>query len=49
MAYHNTILSQLLKLIPRLEFERLGNQHDGRRRSDACVGALCRGRTYTND
>ena len=35
MAYHNTILSQLLKLIPRLEFERLGNQHDGRRRSDA--------------
>ena len=35
MAYHNTILSQLLKLIPRLEFERLGNQHDGRHRSDA--------------
>lgn len=35
MAYHNTILSQILKLVPRLEFERLGNQHDGRRRSDA--------------
>ena len=35
MAYHTTILSQILKLVPRLEFERLGNQHDGRRRSDA--------------
>jgi len=35
MAYHNTILSQILKMVPRLEFERLGNQHDGRRRSDA--------------
>lgn len=35
MAYHNTIFSQILKLVPRLEFERLGNQHDGRRRSDA--------------
>ena len=35
MAYHNTTLSQILKLVPRLEFERLGNQHDGRRRSDA--------------
>lgn len=35
MAYHNTTLSQVLKLVPRLEFERLGNQHDGRRRSDA--------------
>ena len=35
MAYHNTIISQILKLVPRLEFERLGNQHDGRRRSDA--------------
>lgn len=35
MAYHNTILSQILKMIPRLEFEKLGNQHDGRRRSDA--------------
>lgn len=35
MAYHNTILSQILKMVPRLEFEKLGNQHDGRRRSDA--------------
>jgi putative transposase len=35
MAYHTTILSQILKLVPRLEFERLGNEHDGRRRSDA--------------
>ena len=35
MAYHNTIISQILKLVPRLEFERLGNQYDGRRRSDA--------------
>jgi hypothetical protein len=35
MAYHTTTLSQILKLVPRLEFERLANQHDGRRRSDA--------------
>jgi len=35
MAYHNTIFSQILKMVPRLEFEKLGNQHDGRRRSDA--------------
>jgi len=35
MSYHNTILSQILKMVPRLEFERLGNQYDGRRRSDA--------------
>jgi putative transposase len=35
MAYHTTTLSQILKLVPRLEFERLSNQHDGRRRSDA--------------
>jgi len=35
MAYHTTTLSQILKMVPRLEFERLGNQHDGRRRSDA--------------
>ncbi|HEY9201423.1 MAG TPA: IS4 family transposase [Gammaproteobacteria bacterium] len=35
MAYHNTTLSQILKMVSRLEFERLGNQHDGRRRSDA--------------
>lgn len=35
MAYHHTTLSQILKMVPRLEFERLGNQHDGQRRSDA--------------
>jgi putative transposase len=35
MAYHHTTLSQVLKMAPRLEFEKLGNQHDGRRRSDA--------------
>jgi len=35
MDYHNTILSQILKIVPRLEFEHLGNQHDGRRRSGA--------------
>lgn len=35
MAYHHTTLAQILKMVPRLEFERLGNQHDGRRRSDA--------------
>lgn len=35
MAYHTTIFSQVLKLVPRLEFERLANQQDGRRRSDA--------------
>jgi len=58
MAYHNTILSQILKLVPRLEFERLGNQHDGKRRSDAlsrwsqfvalCIGQLA-GRTSLRD
>jgi hypothetical protein len=35
MAYNNSVLSQLLKLLPRLEFERLANRHDGKRRSDA--------------
>ena len=35
MAYHPSVLSQLLKLIPRLEFQRCANQHDGKRRSDA--------------
>ena len=29
------MLSQLLKTVPRLEFERLANEHDGKRRSDA--------------
>jgi putative transposase len=35
MAHHNTVLSQLLKQLPRHEFEKLANQHDGKRRSDA--------------
>jgi len=35
MAHCNTVLSQLLKLIPRHEIERLANQVDGKRRSDA--------------
>ncbi len=35
MAYHNTILSQLLKFVPRLQFQNLANQFDGKRRSDA--------------
>jgi len=35
MAYHNSVLSQLLKLVPRLEFEKQANGVDGKRRSDA--------------
>ena len=35
MAYNNTVLSQLLKMLPRHEFERLANAHEGKRRSDA--------------
>jgi len=35
MAYHNTLLSQIVKLVLRLEFERLANKVDGRRRSNA--------------
>lgn len=35
MAHHNTVFSQLLNHVPRHEFEKLANQHDGRRRSDA--------------
>jgi len=35
MAYHDSVLSQVLKLLPRHEFERHANRHDGRRRSDA--------------
>ena len=38
MSHHNTILSQLLKLIPRHEFEHLSLQQDGKRR----LGALTR-------
>ena len=35
MAHCNTVLSQLLKLMPRHEFERLANQIDGQVRSTA--------------
>ena len=35
MAYHNSVLSQLLKLLPRHEFEKQVNGVDGKRRSDA--------------
>lgn len=35
MAHHNTILSQILRLVPRHEFKRLAIEHDGKRRSDA--------------
>ena len=35
MTHHNTIFSQILKLVPRHDFERLAKQHDGPRRSDA--------------
>lgn len=35
MSYNNSVLSQLLKLLPRHEFEGLANRHDGKRRSDA--------------
>ena len=35
MAYHPTVLSQLLQSVPRLEFEKLAEAHDGHRRSDA--------------
>lgn len=35
MAYHPTVLSQLLQSVSRLEFEKLAQVHDGARRSDA--------------
>ena len=35
MAFHPTVLSQLLQSVPRLEFEKLAQAHDGHRRSDA--------------
>jgi len=35
MAYYDSVLSQVLKLLPRLDFERHANRHDGKRRSDA--------------
>jgi hypothetical protein len=35
MAHHHTILAQLLKWVPRFEFEKLSNQYDQPHRSDA--------------
>jgi putative transposase len=35
MPHHNTIFSQILKLVPRHEFNILSEKHDGQRRSDA--------------
>ncbi|MBQ0808576.1 MAG: IS4 family transposase [Porticoccus sp.] len=35
MAHHNTLFSQILKLVPRHQFSALAKQHDGQRRSDA--------------
>ena len=35
MSHHNTVFSQILKLIPRREFSVLAKKHDGPRRSDA--------------
>uniref|UniRef100_UPI0012FE4978 DUF4372 domain-containing protein n=1 Tax=Ghiorsea bivora TaxID=1485545 RepID=UPI0012FE4978 len=35
MAHHNTVLSQVLKLLPRHKFDSLSKAHDGKRRRDA--------------
>ena len=35
MAHHNIVLSQMLKIIPRHEFEHLSTQHDSKRRQGA--------------
>ena len=35
MSHHNTVLSQLLQMIPRHEFEKLANEVDGKVRSTA--------------
>jgi len=35
MSHNNTVLAQLLKLVPRHDIERLSHHHDGKRRSDA--------------
>ncbi len=43
MSHNCTVLSQILKLLPRHEFEKLANRYDGRRRSDALsvLGEVC--------
>ena len=35
MGYNHTVLGQILKSVPRLEFEQLAAEHDGKRRSGA--------------
>lgn len=35
MSHHNTVISQLLKLVPRHEFQMLSEQHDNKRRTGA--------------
>lgn len=35
MAHHNTVFSQILKMVPRHEFFSLAKKHDGHRRQDA--------------
>lgn len=35
MAHHNTILSQILRFVPRHDFQGLAMAHDGKRRRDA--------------
>ena len=35
MSHHNTVISQLLKLVPRHEFQMLSEQHDIKRRAGA--------------
>ena len=35
MSHNCTVLSQILKLLPRHEFEKQANRYDGKRRSDA--------------
>ena len=41
MSHNNTVFSQLLKLIPRHEFETLAKQHhSGRSFKTACTGQV---------
>ena len=35
MGHHNTVCSQILKMVPRHEFENTAKKHDGLRRKDA--------------
>lgn len=35
MSYHSTVLTQILKIVPRHEFDNLSLQHDGKRRQGA--------------